>query len=167
MADAVVVIGVGNALRHDDAAGLELVRLVRARLARPGCAVAAHEGDTLGLLERFAGASAAIVVDATRSGAPPGTVTRIDAAAAPLPVEPPSSASTHAMGLAEALELARTLGRLPARVIVYGIEGARFDAGAGLSLPVRDGLPELAERVAGEAEQLAGEAQALSRRAAR
>lgn len=167
VAPSVAVIGVGNALRHDDAAGLELVPLVRGRLAQAGCAVVAHEGDTLGLLECFDGAGAAVIVDATRSGAPAGTLTRIDASAAPLPAELPSSASTHAMGLADALELARALGRLPARVVVYGIEGARFDAGAGLSQPVRDALPKLAERVAQEAERVAGEADALSRRPAR
>lgn len=163
-----VVIGVGNSLRHDDAAGLELAQLVGERLAHPLCAVAAHEGDTLGLLERFDGAGAAVIVDATHSGAPAGTVTRMDASAAPLPAELPSSASTHAMGLAEAIELARALDRLPARVIVYGIEGARFDAGEGLSQPVHDALPELTQRVAKEAERVASEqAEALSRRHAR
>jgi hypothetical protein len=36
----------------------------------------------------------------------------------------------------EAIELARALGQLPPRLIVYGVEGADFTAGEGLSLDV-------------------------------
>ena len=71
-----------------------------------------------------------MVVDAVRSGAAPGTVHRFDVGSGPLPAALRSSASTHLLGLAEALELARALGRLPARVTVYGIEAERFDTGA-------------------------------------
>ena len=61
---------------------------------------------------------------------------RLDAAAAPLPATV-ARGSTHAFGLAETIELARTLGRLPQRLTVYGIEGGCFDAGDELSPPVR------------------------------
>ena len=59
---------------------------------------------------------------------------------------PPALAgsSTHLLGLADAVELARALGRLPATTVVYGIEGAAFDTGTGLSQPVA----AAAERVA-------------------
>ena len=43
------------------------------------------------------------------------------------------ASSTHAVGIGEAIELARTLDRLPGRLIVYAVEGHRFDAGLGLS----------------------------------
>jgi hydrogenase maturation protease len=52
--------------------------------------------------------------------------------------------STHALGVAEAIELARALGRLPARLEVYAIEGARFTAGAGLSPAVEQAVGKLA-----------------------
>ena len=52
------------------------------------------------------------------------------------------SSSTHALGLAEAIEIARSLGRLPTRVRVVGIEGARFDFGRGLSPEVEDAVEE-------------------------
>ena len=42
------------------------------------------------------------------------------------PVDIRVGSSTHALGLAEAMELARALGRLPP-VIVYGIEGKTFE----------------------------------------
>jgi hydrogenase maturation protease len=148
---AVLVIGLGNALRHDDDAGLEVARLVRARVDASAIAVLEYEGEPLGLIERWSSATAAILVDATRSGAAPGAITRFDAAAGPMPSELGGSPSTHAVGLAEAVELARELGRLPARVVVYGVEGARFDAGSGLSPEVRAAVPSLAEAVAREA----------------
>jgi hydrogenase maturation protease len=53
--------------------------------------------------------------------------------------------STHALGVPEAIELARALGRLPARLEVYAIEGARFTAGAELSPAVERAVRELAE----------------------
>jgi hydrogenase maturation protease len=111
-------------MRGDDAAGLEAAR----RLG--GIEL---EGDTSALVDLLAGAPSAIVIDAVRSGASPGTVHRLDAGAAALPGTLRSSSSSHAVGVAEAIELARVLGRLPETVTVLGIEGERFDLGAPLS----------------------------------
>jgi hydrogenase maturation protease len=47
------------------------------------------------------------------------------------------------VGLADAIELARALGRLPPRVTVYGIEGERFDTGAPLSDSVAGAIDEV------------------------
>src|SRR5215207_5591238 len=55
--------------------------------------------------------------------------------------------STHAFGVADAIELARTLGRLPARLEIYTIEGADFTAGAGLSPPVAAAVNALTRRI--------------------
>jgi hydrogenase maturation protease len=129
-----VIVGVGNAARGDDAAGL----LVARRLG--GIEL---EGDASALLELFDGVLDAIVIDTMRSGSPPGTTHRFDASEAPLPASVRSSSSTHAIGIAEAIELARTLGRLPARVVVYGIEGARFEAGAVMSDSVVAAIDEV------------------------
>jgi hydrogenase maturation protease len=123
----VLVIGVGNSLRGDDAAGLAAAR----RLGG-----IEHEGDPLGLVDLWRGADIAVVIDAVRSGAKPGTVHGFDVGQAPLPARLRGSTSTHAVGLDEAIELARALGRLPRRLVVYGIEGERFDAGAALTPPV-------------------------------
>jgi hydrogenase maturation protease len=69
-------------------------------------------------------------------------VHRFDATDRPLPVEL-GSASTHALGLAAAIELARELGRLPRRLVVYGIEGERFELGEGLTPAVGDAVERL------------------------
>ncbi len=57
---------------------------------------------------------------------------RLDAAAGALPSDL-ATLSSHGLGLAQAIELARALGTLPRRCLVYAIEGARFTAGAPLT----------------------------------
>jgi hydrogenase maturation protease len=121
------VIGLGNGVRGDDAAGLLVAR------ALGGVEL---EGDPSALVELLDGVPSATVVDAVSSGAAPGTVHRFDASDEALPASLRGSTSTHAVGLAEAIELARALGRLPPRVIVYGIEGRAFTAGDGVSAAV-------------------------------
>jgi hydrogenase maturation protease len=125
------VIGLGNEWRSDDGAGLEVARRTGGRQLA---------GEPVALVEALAGAREVTIVDAVRSGAPPGTVHEFEAGAVPLPVRLFGASSTHALGLAEALELARSLGRLPARVRVLGIEGARFDYGRGLSPEVEEAV---------------------------
>lgn len=128
------LIGAGNRWRGDDGAGLLVAELVAAR--RPaGVDVAAHGGEPIELIERFAGASEVWLVDAVLSGAPAGTVHRFDAGERPLPATT-FHTSTHHISLADVIELARALHRLPERVLVFGIAGASFDTGAPMSEPV-------------------------------
>jgi hydrogenase maturation protease len=150
----VVVIGVGNSLRGDDAAGLETVRSLHERAARAGVAVMEQEGETLGLIEQWEGARAVVLVDAIHSGSPPGTIHRLDASSTALPAPLQSSSSTHAVSIGEAIELARSLERLPRRLVLYGVEGRSFGAGAGLSDEVRTAIPALAAAVLSEARKL-------------
>src|SRR3972149_1278589 len=58
--------------------------------------------------------------------------------------------STHAINVADAIELARSLGELPPHLVVYGIEGRSFEAGAGLSPEVEKAVQEVVEAVVGE-----------------
>jgi hydrogenase maturation protease len=103
------------------------------------------------------GRDAAVLVDAMTSGAAPGTIARLDAGDEPLPDTLRCSSSTHAVSLAEALDLARVLERLPSRLIVYAVEGQDFTTGAGLSAGVRGALPDLIDAVMAEACRLRDE----------
>ena len=82
-----------------------------------------------------------------RSGAELGTICRFDASREPLPAQQRGSSSTHALGLAERIELARALHQLPPRVVVFAIEGQRFETGAALSDEVRAVIPKVAGMV--------------------
>ena len=146
-----VIIGVGNALRGDDAAGLHVARQLRDR----GCDhVRESSGETASLMDLWKGAAVALLADAAQSGAPAGTVTRLDASTQPLPAAF-LHCSTHAFGLAEAVELARSLGTLPPRVIVFGIEGKSFEHGEPLSTEVERGVVDAVNRIEIELRSLA------------
>jgi hydrogenase maturation protease len=104
------------------------------------------------MLDAWSGCDRAILVDATQSGAASGTIRRLEAHQAPLPPELQRS-STHLLGVADAVELARALGRLPERTIVYGIEGESFDTGAGLSSAVAAAVPQVVAAIRRELEE--------------
>jgi hydrogenase maturation protease len=142
--DRVLVIGVGNELRGDDGAGIAVARRLR---ETTDLDVRELQAEPTSLLEEWQGRDAVVVVDTMRSGAEPGAIRRIDAGGASLPQGLGRSTSTHAVGLGEILELARALGRLPKQVVVYAIEGRRFEAGAPMSHAVRSRVDELAARV--------------------
>jgi hydrogenase maturation protease len=139
------VIGVGNADRGDDGAGRMVARFLRGRLPED-VEIAELGGEAAALIARFEGAEAAFLVDACRSGAPAGTVRRLDVSATPAPTGL-FGLSTHGFGLAEAIELARALARLPPRCVIYAIEAASFEIGAPLSPAVAAAVEEAAARL--------------------
>jgi hydrogenase maturation protease len=142
------VIGIGNRYRRDDAAGLEVASRL-SRSARASTRIVESEGEPTGLISEWDGLDHALVIDAVRSSAPAGTVHRFEAAEAPLPATV-FGVSTHAMGMVEAVELARALDRLPRRLTVYGIEGRDFGAGVGLSPGVERAVVALVKELAGK-----------------
>lgn len=149
-----LLIGVGNPFRGDDGVGSVIIRRLRSQTL-PGFAIMEETGDGAELLEAWQGASAVILVDAVQSGAAPGTIHRIDATAEKLP-KWFSHCSTHTFGVAEAVELARTMGDLPPSLVVYGIEGLDFSAGTSLSPEVAASVPGVVSSILAEIRGLAG-----------
>ena len=113
----------GNRFRGDDGVGL----LVADRLRAAGVDVQECQDEPTRLLDAWRDLDRLVLVDAVRSGAPPGTVHRVDASSGELPRELGLS-SSHLFGVAETIALARALDRLPAHVVVYGVEGEQFGA---------------------------------------
>lgn len=140
-----IFVGVGNPFRSDDGAGRLIVQRLRRRIPRR-VSVLEETGDGAELLEAWKGADCVFLVDAVQSGAPPGTIHRLDARVEKLPTWFTRS-STHSFGVAEAIELARTMGELPEQLIVYGIEGFDFSAGTELSPDVAEALPTAANLI--------------------
>ena len=135
------LIGVGNRYRSDDAAGLEVARRLR-KMHPAGIRIVEGEGEPSSLLQAWELVAEALVIDAVRSGAEPGTLRRFEATREPLPVEM-FRPSTHALGVADAVELGRELEKLPPRLAVYAIEGANFEVGEGLSPAVDETVDRL------------------------
>ena len=140
-----VVIGVGNVYGGDDAAGVLAAEQIRAGAASVDVRICELEPSRL--IDAWSGAGTVYVVDAVSSGAPPGTVHRFDAANGRLPTPIFGSSSTHALGVADAVELARVLGRLPQRTVVFGIEGETFDAGAPVTPAVAEAAAVVAQAI--------------------
>jgi len=126
----VLLAGLGNDWRCDDGAGPWIAREL-GRAGRAGVAVLAPAGDGLALVEAWSGVGHAYVFDALRGAGRPGDILRIDGLRQALPQE--AKFSSHAVGLADAVALGRSLDRLPQQLTVIGIEGACFDHGHGLS----------------------------------
>lgn len=145
------LIGVGTG-HGDDAAGLAVAEALAALPLPPGVAVHRCARPLPDLLDALEGADAAVIVDAARTGAVPGRVRRIpreDLARLP-------SASSHGLGLAQALRLAEALGRAPARVELLAVEIAAPETGRSLSPRVRRAVPRAAERALDLVRELQG-----------
>ena len=140
-----LVIGIGNAYRGDDAAGLIAARRVREQGLKL-CSVIEHTGEGTALMESWNGRDRVIVIDAMRSGSRPGTITRFDATIRSLPVSRFRN-STHAFSLAEAVEMSRALQQLPSQLIIYGVEAENVAAGTNISQAIEAALETVVERV--------------------
>jgi hydrogenase maturation protease len=146
-----LVIGVGNPHRGDDAIGPLLARRLASGVS-PGISTVESDGEPAALLELLSHAPGVIIVDAADFGATPGEVLRVDVAAGPLPALG-SAWSTHGLGLGEALELGRVLGRLPARCVLFAIQGKGYEHGAPLSAAARRAMDDVHRRILAELRQ--------------
>ena len=126
-----LVIGIGNAYRGDDAIGLAVARHLKERAPRD-LEILEATGECTSLIEYWKDARVVILVDALQSGTRPGKISRFCPQSQRFPTRF-SRHSTHALGIGEAIELARAMNRLPPCLIIYGIEGKDFQAGFGLS----------------------------------
>ncbi len=132
------IIGIGNAYRSDDAAGILIVRQLKT-MGLKNAEIIEHNGEGTTLMDCWQPDGRVVIVDAVSSGAAAGTVHHIDARKQTIPSHL-FSCSTHNLGLAEAVELARSLDRLPRSLEIIGIEGKSFDPGEALSAEVEQSM---------------------------
>jgi hydrogenase maturation protease len=157
-----VLIGIGNSLRRDDGIGPVIVDAVGQRQL-PGVSVILSDGEPSHLLDAWSGASLAVIVDAVRCedpvpgrihrsvvfpGRPDGETAAEDTPAAPW--TPIGSASSHGLGVPDAIRLAEAMGRVPDRLVVFTVEVCDIGFGADLSAAVADCVPSLSEAVLAE-----------------
>jgi len=143
----IAVIGIGQSLRGDDAAGLDAIRQWQEKYpetaGRPEVRVDASELPGLALIDLLDDMDAAVIVDAVKSSAKPGTIHCISPDE--LSAFTPDAQSAHGWGVAETLQLGcqlyPTLKKLPIRLI--GIEAEQVSMGTGLSQNVAQAMTEL------------------------
>ena len=147
----IVLIGIGQSFRGDDAAGILAVQQWQntepALANHPDLRIEVAETPGVGLLDLIVGSQSAILVDAVRSGKPPGMMhilTEKDIASFYK-----GAGLGHGWGVAETLELGHTLGRedLPQSIHIIGIEGTYFELGCDLSQEVITSLPSVLKEI--------------------
>lgn len=145
-----LVVGCGNLIRGDDAAGPVLVRLLAERRLRPG--VRLVDAGTAGMDVAFAmrGVRRVIVVDASRVGVPVGTVHAVPGEE--LADLAPPAGNLHQFRWDQALGFARWLlgADYPEQVEVWLVEGASFAAGQALTPAVAAAVDRIAGLLAAE-----------------
>ncbi|HMK08623.1 MAG TPA: hydrogenase maturation protease [Anaerolineales bacterium] len=143
-----LIIGLGNPILRDDAVGLHVARRVQDALpSAAGIEVVQECVGGLRLMERMVGYDRALLIDARRSGRPPGTVQLLD----PLDMTTQHSASSHDVNLATALAVGRRSGaRLPAddqiRIVAVEVEDVETFSET-MSPAVEAAVPAAADRV--------------------
>ncbi len=146
---SILVLGLGNEYRSDDAIGLRAARRLKKSRAGSTTIREASGDQAVDLFELWKGFEKVFLIDAMSSGAPPGTIHRFEAHQESIPSKF-FHFSSHAFSVADSIELARTLQVLPRRLIVYGIEGRRYDAGTKVSPEVDDAMKAVIRRISDE-----------------
>jgi hydrogenase maturation protease len=146
-----LVIGLGRADRGDDAVGPEVART----FAEHWCAAAdvVESDQPAELMDLWSGREFVVIVDAVRSGAPPGTIHVLPVGADHARfIEGRRSSGhvgTHSLGVETVVGLAAVMGALPSRLVLVGVEGSTFEHGAAMSTAVASAVqPTVAEVMA-------------------
>jgi hydrogenase maturation protease len=148
----VKVIAVGNAFCGDDGVGAAV--LARLAAGRPAdgsgpCELVDLGTDALALIDQLDPGGRCVVIDAARMGLEPGQVAAFRPDEVRLRIRG-DGLSLHGLGLADAFALAAKLGRMPADVLVIGVEPARVTPGTGLSDAAAAAVPRVVSLIQAE-----------------
>ena len=142
----IALIGVGNRYRRDDGVGPRVVAEID-RQHLPGVTCTVAGGEPTELIEAWRGAQLAIVVDAVVCDpSTPGWIHRTSGES----WRHSSAASTHGLGVPEALRLAAALHQTPGRLVIFAVQAADVSLGVGLSPAVAAAVPALTSAVLAE-----------------
>lgn len=140
-----VVLGLGNVFMRDDGIGIHVAREVRQRDLGTVVDVYDYQEMDLTLLEYFRGASILVVVDALKSGNPPGTISKYSIA--PREDTLTQLPSLHGLQLFDLFDLAEQAGLLSCPVIIVGVEPKDCSPGEDMSEELADALPRAVDEV--------------------
>jgi hydrogenase maturation protease len=152
----ILVLGIGQSLCGDDAAGLAAVRLWQEHFPQTALMVQVELCELPGpdVLDRLEGLQAAILVDAVHAPADPGTIIRLGPDK--LDSFTADSRSSHGWGVAETLALGHSLypELAQCRLTLIGVVGDLFDLGEGLSPAVQAAMSDTAALIEKEIQVL-------------
>lgn len=145
----VKIIAVGNPYYGDDGVGAAVLTRIREESLFPNAELIDAQTDSLSLVEHFTNDGLHVIIDAAKMGLPPGGVARF------LPDEVSQRIrwdrlSLHGFGLAETLELARRIDKVPERLVIIGVEPEIVEIDQGLSNSVAAAIPEILASIEAE-----------------
>jgi len=141
-----LILCVGNRLRRDDGIGPLVGDALREHLGEHADIVESW-GEGTELMAAWEGRDRVIAIDAAQTDtAEPGTVHIFQANEVVIPQDF-FRYTTHRFGLAEAVELSRSLDTLPNALTIVAIEGKDFGNGEGLSPAVAAMLNRVVEQI--------------------
>lgn len=144
-----LVLGIGNLLMTDDAAGVEVVNRLKERCSFPE-EITLLDGGTLGLdlLPYLEGVDRLLVVDAVETDEAPGTVVRMSGDDIPLTLA--TKVSPHQMGLKDLLLVAELQGHAPEEMVLLGVQPVSTAMGLERSPAITAAIEVLCARVLDE-----------------
>jgi hydrogenase maturation protease len=149
----VLVMGVGSILMTDEGIGIRAVEELLRRYRFPEN-VEVLDGGTSGieLLSYISGKDYLIIIDAIKSGNPPGTVLKVEGEDVPARFR--TRISPHQLGISDLLAAATLTDEIPKQLVLFGIEPKEIVLGIGLSEEVRSSLDRLIQVVVDELKRI-------------
>lgn len=137
-----IVLGIGNTILRDDGVGVHAAEALQRAYGLPE-GVQVLDGGTAGmeLLDPLADADLLLVLDAVRSGQPPGRLVRL--AGDEVPVFFRNKLSPHQVSLCDVLAGLEFAGHGPKDLVLIGVEPEDMGLGLELTDTVQAQLPAM------------------------
>ncbi len=160
-----VVLGIGNTILTDEAAGVRAVELLEQSYQVPEN-VLVIDGGTSGMemIEDLSDLDFLIVIDVVKTGAAPGTVVTI--AGDEIPVFFRRKLSPHQIALPDVLASLELLDSMPKEIIVLGVEPVSLELGMEMTATVAEKVPQLVDMAVAELQQRGYGLRALAQKVA-
>jgi hydrogenase maturation protease len=142
-----LVLGIGNLVMNDDAAGVLVAQELDKKYKDRPENLKIIDGGTLGLdlLVFIEWADKLVLIDAVNLDLEPGTVVKLEGEDIDVAFE--NKLSAHQMGMKDMLLTAELMDYRPEEVVFYGIQSGNVEMDMELSKSVQDNIPKLQEHV--------------------
>lgn len=144
-----VVLGIGNTILTDEAAGVRAVEALEQAYRMPDN-VLVIDGGTSGMemIEDLSDLDFLIVIDVVKTGAAAGAVVKI--AGNEIPIFFRNKLSPHQIGLPDVLASLELLDAIPKEIVVLGVEPISLELGMDMTPTVAAKVPQLVEMAVAE-----------------
>lgn len=140
MSNPILLAGLGNPIMSDEGIGVRCVEEIQRRNCLPESVDILDLGTgNMNVLHAIANREKVVFVDCAKMGESPGTMRRFTLEDV-VSKKVQSSWSAHDRDLLSLLEISRSIGELPGKIVLFGIEPEKIDFGESLSSRLRERL---------------------------